>query len=148
LTAKQVNIHEIVDVRDSLGSEANKMENTTILIADDEPAILEALVEYLEELNFNVIAAEDGESALKKFNETSPDVVITGIRMPGMTGDIVCQRIREQSDIPIIVMTGLVEESERLRLLNLGIDDYLMKPFRLTELADKLQISLNSKSGE
>lgn len=73
--------------------------------------------------------------------------MITDIRMPRMNGDIVCQRIREQSDIPIIVITGLVEEGERLRLLSLGSDDYLTKPFGLNEF-DRLQISLNSKSGK
>ena len=121
------------------------MKNSTILLVDDEPSILQVLVEYLESKGLILITAENGESAFKKFEETSPDMVITDIRMPRMNGDVVCQKIRERSDIPIIVITGLIEEGERLRLLSLGADDYITKPFGLNELFDRLQVLVNRK---
>jgi len=116
------------------------MSNPTILIADDELSILNALVEYLEAQNFTIITASDGESALNMFEEASPDMAIIDVKMPKMNGDIVCQKIREQSDIPIIAMTGQIEEGEVLRLLNLGADNCIKKPFKLTELSDRLQL--------
>ena len=122
------------------------MRNSTILVAEDEPEILKFLAAYLEKQDFTVLAAEDGESALKIFEEASPDMVITDIRMPRINGDILCQRIREQSDIPIIVMTGLIEESEKLRLLSLGADDYITKPFNITDLLGRLEATLNRES--
>jgi DNA-binding response OmpR family regulator len=115
-----------------------------ILIVDDEPDVVEVV-----EITFNlqwagseVIAAADGESALKLFQTESPDVVVLDVGLPGMSGFEVCRRLRAISDVPILMLTVRGEEMERLKGLELGADDYIVKPFSPLELVARTRAVL------
>jgi len=115
-----------------------------ILVVDDEPDVVEVI-----ELTFSlqwpgseVIAATDGESALKAFQAGSPDVVILDVGLPGMSGFDVCRRLRAISDVPILMLTVRGEEMERLKGLELGADDYIVKPFSPLELVARTRAVL------
>jgi DNA-binding response OmpR family regulator len=115
-----------------------------ILVVDDEPDVVEVI-----ELTFNlqwpgseVIAAGDGESALKLFQTESPDVVVLDVGLPGMSGFEVCRRLRAISDVPILMLTVRGEEMERLKGLELGADDYIVKPFSPLELVARTRAVL------
>jgi DNA-binding response OmpR family regulator len=115
-----------------------------ILIVDDEPDVVEVV-----EITFNlqwagseVIAAADGESALKLFETESPDVVVLDVGLPGMSGFEVCRRLRAISDVPILMLTVRGEEMERLKGLELGADDYIVKPFSPLELVARTRAVL------
>ena len=105
-----------------------------ILVVDDEKLILKFLRANLETRGFEVITAEDGETGLRLVGEVSPDLVILDIMMPKMNGIEACQRIREQSDVPIIMLSARGTSEDKIDLLNLGADDYITKPFILKEL--------------
>jgi len=115
-----------------------------ILVVDDEPDVVEVI-----ELTFSlqwpgseVIAAADGESALKLFQARSPDVVVLDVGLPGMSGFEVCRRLRAISDVPILMLTVRGEEKERLKGLELGADDYIVKPFSPLELVARTRAVL------
>jgi len=115
-----------------------------ILVVDDEPDVVEVI-----ELTFSlqwpgseVIAATDGESALKAFQAGSPDVVVLDVGLPGMSGFDVCRRLRAISDVPILMLTVRGEEMERLKGLELGADDYIVKPFSPLELVARTRAVL------
>ena len=117
-----------------------------ILIVDDEELILKFLKANLETLGFEVITAEDGETGLKLSCEISPDLVILDIMMPKMSGIEVCQRIREQSNVPIIMLSAKGGSEDKVDLLNLGADDYITKPFILKELLARVEAILRRNS--
>ncbi len=115
-----------------------------ILVVDDEPDVAEVI-----ELTFSlqwpgseVIAAADGESALKLFQAGSPDVIVLDVGLPGMSGFEVCRRLRAISDVPILMLTVRGEEMERLKGLELGADDYIVKPFSPLELVARTRAVL------
>jgi len=115
-----------------------------ILVVDDEPDVAEVI-----ELTFSlqwpgseVIAAADGESALKLFQARSPDVVVLDVGLPGLSGFEVCRRLRAISDVPILMLTVRGEEKERLKGLELGADDYIVKPFSPLELVARTRAVL------
>jgi two-component system KDP operon response regulator KdpE len=115
-----------------------------ILVVDDEPDVVEVI-----ELTFSlqwpgseVIAAADGESGLKLFQVEPPDVVILDVGLPGMSGFEVCRRLRAISDVPILMLTVRGEEMERLKGLELGADDYIVKPFSPLELVARTRAVL------
>lgn len=88
--------------------------------------------------DFDVVTAEDGESALQAVGESEPDLVILDIMMPGTDGLEVCQRIRERSEVPIIMLSAKNDLTDKIELLNLGADDYLTKPFAIDELMARI----------
>ncbi len=113
-----------------------------ILIVDDEPRYLRLLEANLRTDGYDVVGAPDGFQALDIFSSQPIDLILLDIMMPRMDGFAVCQRIREFSNVPIIMLTAKGEEQDRVRGLDLGADDYLVKPFSATELLARVRAVL------
>ncbi len=114
-------------------------ESLKILVVDDEPAMVGALGALLGQAGHRIVAAYDGEEALRRFHEDEPDLVLLDLAMPGLDGATVCQRIRETSDVPIVVVSGERDRAATVELLDLGADDYIRKPFRADELLARVR---------
>ncbi len=119
---------------------------TRILVVDDEPAMVGMVTMLLGSEGFEVSTAYDGESALKRVRDDSPDLVVLDMQLPRMGGDEVCRRIRATGSTPVIMLTGRKEEEEKARLLDLGADDYLTKPFGKKELVARVRAVLRRAS--
>jgi two-component system OmpR family response regulator/two-component system alkaline phosphatase synthesis response regulator PhoP len=104
---------------------------STILVVDDEPAIVDALRYNLEKSHHRVLVAQDGERALQLAASGAPDLVILDLMLPGIDGLEVCRRLRQAGQIPIIMLTARDEEVDRVVGLELGADDYVAKPFSM-----------------
>ena len=117
-------------------------ETVRILVVDDEPRYIWGMRSILEAEGYGVIAAPDGTSALQAVALETPDLVLLDIRMPDMSGFDVCQQVRKFSTVPIIFLTALAEEGDKVRGLNLGADDYLTKPFGARELLARVSAVL------
>jgi DNA-binding response OmpR family regulator len=115
---------------------------TSILIVDDEPRYLRLLEANLETEGYTVVTAADGVQALKAFSAQPVDLVLLDIMMPHLDGFGACQRIREFSNVPIIMLTAKGQEQDRIKGLDLGADDYLVKPFSATELLARVRAVL------
>jgi two-component system response regulator RegX3 len=113
-----------------------------ILLVDDEPDILETVSWALGRDGFEVTTAADGETALQRALEEQFDVVILDIMLPGLSGTDVCRRLRERSDVPIVMLTARDAEVNRVLGLELGADDYVTKPFSTAELASRVRAIL------
>lgn len=118
-----------------------------ILVVDDEFKIFEAVQAYLENSNYEVFTALDGEEALRQFQKVNPDLVILDLMLPKITGEEVCQTIRKKSRIPIIMLTAKVHEDDKINGFNIGADDYLIKPFSPRELVARVGNLLRRCSG-
>jgi DNA-binding response OmpR family regulator len=110
-----------------------------ILVVDDEPAMVGALSALLGQAGHRVVAAYDGDEALRRFRAESPDVVLLDLAMPGLDGAAVCRAIRDESDAPILVVSGERDLGVTVELLDAGADDYVAKPFRGEELLARLR---------
>ena len=108
--------------------------NDKILLVDDDPSLLELIQYNLEGEGFQVIIAKDGQAGVRLFFTDRPDLVILDVAMPKLDGYQVCERIREMSDTPVIMLTARGREEDIIKGLDLGADDYLTKPFRVNEL--------------
>lgn len=108
--------------------------STTILIVDDEPRYLRLMEANLVTEGYHVLKATNGQEAVEIVAEKHPDLVFLDIMMPVLDGFGACERIREFSNVPIIIVTARGSESDRVRGLDLGADDYIVKPFSATEL--------------
>jgi DNA-binding response OmpR family regulator len=115
---------------------------TSVLVVDDERAMVGMVAALLGEDGYEVVTAYDGEAALKRHAEESPDLVILDRGLPKLSGDEVCRRIRAISSTPILMLTGEKGSDERARLLDLGADDYLEKPFSKKELSARVRALL------
>ena len=113
-----------------------------ILVVDDEPDLLRAVQFYLEDQGYLVFTAEHGREALEALRTRLPDLVVLDVRMPDMDGFEVLERIREASNVPVIMLTVQSEEHEKVRGLRLGADDYVTKPFSQRELAARIAATL------
>jgi DNA-binding response OmpR family regulator len=113
-----------------------------VLVVDDEESIRQMVRQYLEQEGYQVVAAASGIEALRAFYADRPDAVLLDLMLPGMDGWEVCARIRELSDVPILLVTARTSQEDKLRGFRLGVDDYLSKPFSLAELAARLQAVL------
>ncbi len=113
-----------------------------LLIVDDDVKLVEALELYLGKAGYEVIAAKDGLEGLQKMYVHRPDLIILDIMMPKMDGWEACRRIRELSDVPIIMLTARGQEADKVRGLRLGADDYVAKPFSLRELEARVEAVL------
>jgi DNA-binding response OmpR family regulator len=116
--------------------------STTILVVDDEPAIVDVLTYNLEKAHYHVVIARDGEEALKQVRQERPDLIILDLMLPGMDGLEVCREIRREGDLPIIMLTARDEEIDRVVGLELGADDYVVKPFSVRELMARVKTIL------
>ena len=113
-----------------------------ILIADDEPEIRNLLRLYLENENYHVIEAEDGQRALDLLRAEQPALCILDIMMPKIDGYHVLQQIRKESNIPVIILSAKDADSEKILGLNLGADDYLAKPFNPLEAVARVNSNI------
>ena len=119
---------------------------TKILLVDDDQTLLHLLGQYMTEANYQVFKAANGPAGLRvAFNER-PDLVLLDVMLPGMDGWEVCARLRELSDVPIIMVTAKTTEADKLRGFRLGVDDYVTKPFSFAELVARIQAVL-ARSG-
>lgn len=118
------------------------VNNPHILICDDDPVVHESLNIYLQAEHFRVSSAKDGEEGLKLALELEPDLVILDLMMPGMSGTDVCREIRRHTNIPIIMLTARGEELDRVLGLELGADDYIVKPFSPREVVARVKAVL------
>ncbi|MDR9404001.1 MAG: response regulator, partial [Halothece sp. Uz-M2-17] len=117
------------------------MENhkEKILVVDDEASIRRILETRLSMIGYDVVTAADGEEAIATFNENHPDLVVLDVMMPKLDGYGVCQELRKESDIPIIMLTALGDVADRITGLELGADDYVVKPFSPKELEARIR---------
>ena len=113
-----------------------------ILLVDDEPLILKGLKYSLEQDGYQTDSAMDGEDALKKFFSGEFDLILLDVMLPGLDGIEVCQRIRERSNVPIIMLTAKGDEVDKILGLELGADDYITKPFSVRELIARVKALL------
>jgi DNA-binding response OmpR family regulator len=118
------------------------MRQMKILAVDDEPLYLRLLKVNLEPEGYEVVTASDGEAALELVASKQPDLVILDVMMPKLDGITTCERIRQFSTVPIIILTARGEEQDRVRGLNVGADDYVVKPFSVTELVARVRAVL------
>ena len=117
-----------------------------ILVVDDEPAIVDMLAYNLERANFRVAIARDGEEALAKAQQQQPDLIILDLMLPRLDGLEVCRALRRERDVPIIMLTARDSEVDRVVGLELGADDYVVKPFSVRELMARVK-SVLRRSG-
>ena len=113
-----------------------------ILIADDNEDITDILSTYIEKEGYEPVVATDGEEALKLFDEEIPVLVLLDIMMPKIDGYEVCRKIREKSSVPIILVTARGEDFERIMGLDIGADDYIVKPFSPSEVMARVRAVL------
>ncbi len=113
--------------------------NKQILLAEDDANIANLVKRYVEAKSFKLLVAEDGEKALQLFEIHSPDMVILDLLLPKLDGRSVCEKVRETSSIPIIMLTALNEENDLISGFQKGADDYIAKPFNPRELVVRIQ---------
>jgi two-component system KDP operon response regulator KdpE len=114
------------------------MAKHTILLIDDDLTLLELLADHLQMAGYEPITANDGHQGLQLAAETGPDLVILDVMMPVIDGWEVCKRLRENSSVPIIMLTAKDQELDKLRGFGLGVDDYVTKPFSFAELVARV----------
>ena len=119
----------------------------TILIAEDEPDIQELLSAYLRDAGYQTAAAGDGAAALALFQSRPFDLVLLDIMLPKIDGFGVCEAIRRQSQVPVLMLTALDGEEWQLRGFRLDIDDYVTKPFSMAVLLEKIRVILRRRAG-
>ncbi len=112
---------------------------TCVLVVDDEPIVRDVVVRYLEQAGFDTHQAEDGIAARELLKQKMPGAIVLDLMMPHMGGLELCRWIRARSDVPVIMLTALGEEADRIVGLELGADDYVTKPFSPRELAIRVK---------
>jgi len=115
---------------------------TRLLLIDDDPMITEPLVRQLSLAGYDVLVAQDGRSGLQLAQTKQPDLVVLDVMMPETDGWEVCRKLRQSSVVPILMLTALGEEVDRILGLELGADDYLTKPFSIRELKARIKALL------
>ncbi len=115
---------------------------TTVLIADDDLQLLDLVTLNLELEDYGVLRASDGRQALERIERHHPDLVLLDVMMPRMSGFAVCHQVRAYSTVPIIIITARGQEQDKIRGLDLGADDYLIKPFSVGELLARVRAVL------
>jgi DNA-binding response OmpR family regulator len=119
----------------------------TVLVVDDEPTLREVVVRYLERAGYRALEAGDGDEAEVLLRNQPPDLVILDLMLPGTDGLELCRRIREDSALPVIMLTARGEEADRIVGLELGADDYVTKPFSPRELVARVRTVLRRTNG-
>jgi two-component system, OmpR family, KDP operon response regulator KdpE len=122
------------------------MSGATILVVDDEPQIRRTLRATLANMGYMVIEARSGEQALETLQGERPELVLLDINMPGAGGVQVCREIREHSDVAIIMLTVRDTERDKIEALDVGADDYVVKPFGMNELISRIRAALRRTS--
>jgi DNA-binding response OmpR family regulator len=122
------------------------MPGYRVLVVDDEPTVRDVVVQYLRRDGHEVTEAGDGEQALELLASQLPDLVVLDLLLPGIDGLEILRRLRSTSDVPVIMLTALAEERDRVAGLELGADDYVVKPFSPRELAARVNGVLRRSS--
>lgn len=123
------------------------MSGARILVVDDEPQVLRLLRTSLTERGYEVVTAASGEEAIAAFHHRPPDVIILDLVMPRMSGLDVCRMVREESGVPVLVLSAHGDERDKVLALDLGADDYLTKPFGMEELLARIRVALRHSAG-
>ncbi|WP_027634666.1 response regulator transcription factor [Clostridium hydrogeniformans] len=118
------------------------MKNKNILIVDDERKIVEVIEAYLEKENYNILKAYNGNDALKIFHKEDIDLILLDLMLPDIKGEDICKEIREESEVPIIMLTAKVQEDDILNGFSIGSDDYITKPFSPRQLVARVNAVL------
>ncbi|NIN65520.1 MAG: response regulator [Anaerolineae bacterium] len=118
-----------------------------VLVVDDDPGIVKVVRAYLERDGFQVVVAYDGKKAMQIARHEKPDLVVLDLMLPEMDGWDVCRALHKESDVPIVMLTARVEESDKLVGLELGADDYVTKPFSPRELVARVRAVLRRVQG-
>lgn len=132
----KINVQKFYLLRRSRSLESHKEK---ILVVDDEASIRRILETRLSMIGYDVVTAADGEEALDTFRKADPDLVVLDVMMPKLDGYGVCQELRKESDVPIIMLTALGDVADRITGLELGADDYVVKPFSPKELEARIR---------
>ena len=120
----------------------------TVLLVDDEPHILELCRMYLEAEGFRTASAADGKEALLMARKVNPDLVVLDLMLPGLDGWSVCRLLRQESDVPVIMLTARDADVDKIVGLEMGADDYLTKPFNPRELVARVRAVLRRQQNE
>jgi DNA-binding response OmpR family regulator len=123
------------------------MNETSILVVEDEPSIREVVTLYLKRAGYQVTSAEDGTTAMRLLREELPDLVVLDLMLPGVDGYEITQWLRAQSEIPIIMLTARREVTDRIAGLEMGADDYIVKPFSPQEIVSRVRAVLRRTQG-
>ena len=126
---------------------ARQESEHTVLVVDDDPNVVELARLYLERDGYRVLSATDGADGLALAREEQPALVVLDVMLPRLDGLDVCRTLRQESSVPIIMLTARVEEEDRLTGLELGADDYVTKPFSPRELAARVRAVLRRSAG-
>ena len=118
-----------------------------VMLVEDDARLAELVTEYLSGYEFAVELVTRGDAALGRFKELAPDVVILDLMLPGLDGMVVCRQIRDQSDVPILILTARGNWQDKVEGLAAGADDYVVKPFQFEELEARLNALLRRSSG-
>jgi DNA-binding response OmpR family regulator len=127
--------------------EENAMNEPTILVVDDEPSISEVVSIYLRRAGYQVVIARDGQAALEALEKQPPDLVVLDLMLPKVDGLEITRRLRAEGDTPIIMLTARREERDRILGLEMGADDYVVKPFSPQELVSRVKAVLRRTRG-
>src|SRR3984893_2789795 len=127
-------------------SPVNNQAVSTVLVVDDEPSVRDVVIRYLEQAGYRTLEAADGDTDRGLLERESPSLVVLDLMLPGMDGLSLCRWIRERSELPVIMITALGEEADRLTGLEVGADDYLNKPFSPRELVARVTAVLRRAS--
>ncbi len=118
------------------------MAQATLLLIDDDPALVNLLTDFLAGQGYTIVSAHDGRAGLRLLYEKRPDLVVLDVTMPELNGWETLQRLRELTEMPVIMLTALGNEPDVLRGFSLGADDYIAKPFSFAELAARIKAVL------
>ncbi len=124
------------------------MKKKKILVVEDEAKILEVVTSLMEKQGYEVYQSEEGKKSLEIFNNNEISLIILDLMLPDISGEEICMKIREKSRVPIIMLTAKIEESNLLRGLDIGADDYITKPFSLMELVARVKVILRRSHDE
>lgn len=119
-----------------------------ILVVDDEPKVVKLARDYLEKNGFRVVSAGDGNTALAMARRERPNLIVLDLMLPGMDGREVCRILRQETGVPIIMLTALSEESDQIVGLEIGADDYITKPFSPRTLVARVRAVLRRSQGQ
>ena len=124
------------------------MTQQTILVVEDEPSIREVVSLYLKRAGFQVVDVGDGQEAVRLLEDSLPDLVILDLMLPGLDGFQITSQLRAKGDIPIIMLTAKSSETDRIAGLEMGADDYVVKPFSPQELVSRVRAVLRRTSSQ
>ena len=123
-------------------------KKTTVLVIDDDQILVKLVTSALKQEGFEVVSAHDGQEGLRQMYDTHPDLIILDLNMPTMDGWTVCQRVREVSNVPVIMLTARDEPEEIIKGLDMGADDYIVKPVQMNILLARVRSTLRRAAAD